>query len=152
VDTIGGSAKLDSQGGGLQVDACAGDITASTAGGDVTLQKVEGAVRASTAGGDIVVEVVGQARPGGIELASNGGDVTLTLPANFRADVVLETRIGEGVAPRTANRPLVSDFSELAPSLSNGVHGARGKLGGGGPPVTVRTVGGMVTLRKGPAR
>jgi hypothetical protein len=137
------------------VRACAGDLQASTAGGDVSLQRVQGSVRAQTAGGTISVEIVGKARAAGVELGSNGGDVTLTLPANFRADVVLESRMGEGVTPRTSTQPLSqpiqSEFAELAPSLVDGVHSARGKLGGGGPKVIVRTVGGLIKLVKGPA-
>jgi DUF4097 and DUF4098 domain-containing protein YvlB len=151
VDQIGGKARLDSHGGTIHVGACAGDLTAVTGGGDVTLQRVEGSVRAQTAGGNILVEVVGSPGRAGIELFSNGGDVTLTLPANFRADVHLESRMGERVTPRTANRPIVSDFAEVTSSLVSGVHTARGQLNGGGPKVIIRTVGGVVKLQRGPA-
>ena len=83
---VSGDARLETAGGDVLVRSAGGSVTARTGGGDVTLKKVHGPVVARTSGGTIVCEISSAAAPGG-ELATSGGDVTVTLPSNYRADV-----------------------------------------------------------------
>jgi DUF4097 and DUF4098 domain-containing protein YvlB len=145
VDSVAGNAQLETKGGDIRVGACGGSVTAVTRGGDITARKVRGGVKASTAGGDIVVEVVGKPSSMGIELATKGGDVSLTLPRNFQADVTLEVKDAD-----EEGRYIVSEFPEVTIVRDRRGHTATGKLHGGGTPVIVRARSGTVTLKKGP--
>jgi DUF4097 and DUF4098 domain-containing protein YvlB len=145
VDEVGADARLETGGGDIHLGACGGSVTARTRGGDISVRRARGAVNADSDGGDILVEVVGRETAGGIQLATQGGDVTLILPANYRGDIDLEAR-----AVEAGERFVVSEFPEIPVTRGAGVHVAKGKLGGGGPKVVVRTQSGTITLRKGP--
>ena len=170
--TLGGDIKIDSVTGTLRAHTGAGDIRAGavsgalfaeTSGGDIRAGKVDGAVTARTAGGDIVLAAVGGsvqavtagglirigvAVPlirGGVAIRNDGGDVSLTLPADFRANLELV------VTGRPGDERLVrSDFPELAVTRRIDGVSASGTLNGGGPKVVVRTSSGAIRLRKGP--
>ena len=83
---------------------------------------------------------------GGVSIRDSGGDVTLTLPADFRGDV--ELHVQDADPTETLIR---SDFSEIAVTRQHGSQRAAGTLNGGGPKVLVRTQSGSIRLLKGPA-
>ena len=149
IDAVAGNARLETEGGDILVAACNGRVDAVTAGGDVLLRRVHGGVKASTQGGDIAVESLSKQVAAGIELASEGGDVTVTLPANFQADVnvvaVTTDRNNDHI-----DRHIRSDFRELDLTAQAGTFRAQGKLGAGGPKLTIHTTGGTITLKKAP--
>lgn len=171
--TLGGDIKIDSVTGSLRAHTGAGDIRAGTiegaffaetAGGDIRAEKVVGAVDARTGGGDIVLLAVGgrlQAQTaggsvrlaivsptvkGGVAIRNAGGDVSLTLPSDFRGDVELIV-VG---SPEVHERLVRSDFPELSVTRRHDGVYASGTLNGGGPKVVVRTTSGVIRLRKGP--
>jgi DUF4097 and DUF4098 domain-containing protein YvlB len=142
---VTGDARLETVGGDVVVRSAGGSIAARTGGGDITLKKVRGPVVARTSGGTISCEITSAAAAGG-ELATSGGDVTITLPANYRADV--DVRVS-GVDPDTD--AVISQFPEITVSRRPGSISGEGKLNGGGPRLTIRSNSGTVTIRKGPA-
>jgi DUF4097 and DUF4098 domain-containing protein YvlB len=142
---VTGDARLETVGGDVVVRSAGGSIAARTGGGDITLKKVRGPVVARTSGGTISCEITSAAAAGG-ELATSGGDVTITLPANYRADV--DVRVS-GVDPDTD--AVISQFPEITVSRRAGSISGEGKLNGGGPRLTIRSNSGTVTIRKGPA-
>jgi DUF4097 and DUF4098 domain-containing protein YvlB len=142
---VTGDARLETAGGDVVVRSAGGSIAARTGGGDITLKKVRGPVVARTSGGTISCEITSAAAAGG-ELATSGGDVTITLPANYRADV--DVRVS-GVDPDTD--AVISQFPEITVSHRPGSISGEGKLNGGGPKLTIRSNSGTVTIRKGPA-
>jgi DUF4097 and DUF4098 domain-containing protein YvlB len=142
---VSGDARLETAGGDVIVRSAGGSVTARTGGGDITLKKVHGPVVARTLGGTISCEITSASSPGG-ELATSGGDVTITLPANYRADV--DVRVS-GVDPDTD--AVISQFPEITVSHRPGSISGEGKLNGGGPRLTIRSNSGTVTIRKGPA-
>jgi DUF4097 and DUF4098 domain-containing protein YvlB len=146
VDSAGANVRLETKGGDIRVGSCAGSVVARTKAGDIVAKAVKGAVSAETEGGDIVVEVVGKVGSGGIELATHGGDVALTLPRNFDANVSIEADEAD-----EDDTVIASEFSEVTVTRKGHGQTAAGKLGKGGPNVTVRTRSGAVTLKKGPA-
>jgi DUF4097 and DUF4098 domain-containing protein YvlB len=147
IESAGANVRLETHGGDIRLDAARGSIVATTRGGDIVLQHAPGTVRAETDGGDVTVVVTGRpkgARPE-IYLATKGGDVTLTLPANLAADLDLEL-----VDADADEGHIVSEFPQLA--IQRGPHAqtATGKLGGGGVMVTIRARSGKITIRRGP--
>jgi hypothetical protein len=91
------------------------------------------------------VAIVGREVKGGVSIHDSGGDVTLTLPSDFRGEVSLEVRDGD--SQETLIR---SDFPEIAVTRQRDSQRASGVLNGGGPKVVVQTHSGMIRLRKGP--
>jgi DUF4097 and DUF4098 domain-containing protein YvlB len=143
---VGGDARVETQGGDVRVNHADGMVTALTRGGDITLRGIRGAVKAQTAGGDITVEMVGKEASAASEIITQGGDVTLILPENFKADVSIETKVQD-----PTGRYIRSDFPELAVVRGADTHTATGKIGGGGAKLVVRSQSGEVTVKKGPA-
>ncbi len=142
--SVSGDTRLETAGGDVIVRSAGGSVTARTGGGDITLKKVRGPVVARTSGGTISCEINSASSPGG-ELATSGGDVTVTLPANYRADVDVKV---SGVDPDTD--AVISQFPEITVSHRPGSISGEGKLNGGGPKLTIRSNSGTVTIRKGP--
>lgn len=141
---VSGDARLETSGGDIVLKSGGGAVTARTSAGDVTLRKVRGPVVVWTSGGTVLCEIVSVGRPG-IEVATGGGDVTLVLPANYRGDV--DVRV-TGVDAE--GDYIVSQFPDLAVVKREGMQKAEGKLGGGGPKISVRTAAGVILIRKGP--
>ncbi len=142
---VSGDARLATAGGDVVVRSAGGSVTARTGGGDITLRKVHGPVLARTSGGTIVCEISSAAAPGG-ELVTSGGDVTVTLPSNYRADVNVRVTGGEMEADAIS-----SQFPDIVVTRRPGSISGEGKLNGGGPKLIIRSTSGSVSVRKGPA-
>jgi DUF4097 and DUF4098 domain-containing protein YvlB len=142
--SVSGDARLETSGGDVVVRSAGGAVSARTGGGDIVLRKVRGPVSARTSGGSITCEITSTAAAGG-DLTTSGGDVTITLPANYRAD--LDVRVS-GVEPDAD--AITSQFPEVTVSRRAGAISGEGKLNGGGPKLTIRSNSGTVTIRRGP--
>jgi DUF4097 and DUF4098 domain-containing protein YvlB len=142
--SVSGDARLETSGGDIVLKSGGGAVMARTSAGDVTLRKIRGPVVARTSGGTVLCEIVSVERPG-VEVVTGGGDVTLVLPANYRGDVDVHV---SGVDAE--GDYIVSQFPGLAVVKREGMQKAEGKLGGGGPRISVRTAAGVVLIRKGP--
>jgi DUF4097 and DUF4098 domain-containing protein YvlB len=142
---IGGSAFADTAGGDVRFERVGGNLDAKTAGGDIVAGSVGGSVRANTAGGDVRIAVVSRDLRGGVVIHDGGGDVSLTLPPDCKADVDLEVTGAdddEGALIRT-------DFPGLAVTRRPGAQRLTGAINGGGEKIVVRTSSGTIRLRKG---
>ncbi len=141
---VTGSALADTAGGDIRIDRIAGNLDAKTAGGDVVVPRVGGGVRAATAGGDIRIGMASRDLKGGVTIRNSGGDVSIWLPADCKADVEM---IVEGAdEDDTAIR---SDFGNLTVSKRPGYQRATLSLNGGGERVVIRTSSGTIRLKKG---
>jgi DUF4097 and DUF4098 domain-containing protein YvlB len=144
--SVTGSLFAETSGGDILVEDVGGAALAETAGGDIVLAAVSGSVQAETGGGDVRVGIVSRAIKGGIAIRNSGGDVTLTLPSDFKGDVELIVIGSPGF-----NEDLIrSDFAEVSLTRRPDSQKAVGALNGGGPKVVVRTTSGAIRLRKGP--
>jgi DUF4097 and DUF4098 domain-containing protein YvlB len=148
---VHGDARLETAGGDIVLGSCTGSVIAKTGGGDIHLHGIRGSVRAETSGGSVGCQIVSPDLPAaGLSLATTGGDVTLALPADTRADV--EIRVS-GVD--SDGDYIISEFPEVtvvrkSGGRSYGVQTATGKLNGGGPRVLIRATSGTVRLKKAP--
>lgn len=142
---ISGGASLETSGGDIRVGAIAGFADAKTGAGDIVLTSVKGRLLAETGGGDVRVAVGSREVKGGVTIRNSGGDVSLTLPADFRGQVELEVR--DAGSDEIMIR---SDFPEVAVTRHRAMQSAAGMLNGGGTRVTVSTRSGSIRLLKGP--
>ncbi len=146
VDSVTGSAVAETAGGDIRFQSVGGSFEANTAGGDIIAPKVGGSVKAVTAGGDIRIAVTSKDIRGGITIRNQGGDVTLSLPADIKADVELFVS-----GPEDFESAIRSDFPELTLSTRSGSQRGTAVLNGGGEKILVRTTSGTIRLRKNPA-
>ena len=146
VGPVTGSVALDTAGGDIRAEAVGGSASARTGGGDITLPLVKGPVEARTSGGDVNVGIIAREIKSGITIHDGGGDVSLTLPADFRGEIDLQVHETEG-----DETFIHSDFPEVALTRQRNWQRASGVLNGGGPRIVVQTHSGSIQLRKGPA-
>ena len=144
---VAGSARAETAGGDIRIDRVGGTAVARTGGGDIVLPSVGGAVDAETGGGEVRIAVVSRLLKNGISIRNAGGDVVLTLPADFRGELDLEV---EGPAD-PEEIVIRSEFPGVAVTRGAESQRATGSLNGGGPRVLVRTSSGSIRLRRGPA-
>jgi DUF4097 and DUF4098 domain-containing protein YvlB len=142
-DGVSGSALLDTAGGDLRIERVGGSLDAKTAGGDIIAPHVGGSVHAVTAGGDIRIGVTSREIKGGVTIHNSGGDVSLVLPADCKADVELIVTGAD-----ESESAIRSDFANLAISKNSGHQRATLSLNGGGEKVVVRTSSGTIRLKK----
>ncbi len=144
---VTGSATVDTSGGDVRIERIGGAADVRTGGGDIVLPAVAGAVEAHSSGGDVRVDLVSRDPRGPIVIHNGGGDVTLTLPRDMRADVELDvTDCGD-----PGDSFIRSDFPEISVLRRSDSAHASGALNGGGTRVLVRTSSGTIRIRKGPA-
>ncbi len=141
---VSGSALADTKGGDVRIERVGGNLDVRTSGGDIRVPRVGGGVRAASAGGEIRLGLAGCDGRAAVSIRNEGGDVTLALPAECKAEVELVVTGGDD-----GDTAIRSDFPELAVSRKAGTQRATGTLNGGGEKIQVRTTSGVIRLRKG---
>ncbi len=140
---VSGSALADTAGGDIRITRVGGSLDAKTAGGDIVVPSVGGGVRAATAGGDVRIGIASADVKGGVTIHNSGGDVTLSIPPNCKADIELVV-----TGTDEDEQAIRSDFPELVISKKTGVQRATLSLNGGGEKIVVRTSSGTIRLKK----
>ncbi|HXN64859.1 MAG TPA: DUF4097 family beta strand repeat-containing protein [Candidatus Acidoferrales bacterium] len=153
---VHGNLRLDTGDGALRVDGLHGTLRFHTGDGHIDGSGLDGDVDADTGDGSVTLrgrfeEMAARTGDGNIELtAENGsrmkgpwnihtgdGHVRMRLPNDFSAD--LDAHTGDG--------KIDLDFAvTMSGSLSSGT--IRGKLGGGGLPLTIRSGDGSIYIEK----
>lgn len=128
-----GNMLLSTSGGDIVCKGVVGDVKAETSGGDIQIQQKDGRLFAETSGGDIVIEYSGVNK--GIEAETSGGDISAKLPADFKANVHLETTGGSIDSNFSNSKSTKVKRSELIAEFN-----------GGGPVLRLETSGGDVTV------
>lgn len=141
---VAGAARVETSGGNIELDRVDGWLKARTGGGDIVVPLVGGAVTAETAGGDVRIAVGARQLREGVSIVSGGGDVTLTLPSDFRGNVDLTVNGVDRSEPA-----IRSEFSEVSVARRENSARGTGVLNGGGSTVRVLTSSGAIRLRRG---
>jgi hypothetical protein len=144
-----GTLRLSTSGGSLNLEDLKGDINASTSGGSINGSNIDGELSTSTSGGSINLNDLScslqTSTSGGnihvsmkslgkfVKISNSSGSITLQIPANKGVDLRLS---GERV-----NAPGLTNFDGNLEKDE-----VRGKLNGGGVPVTVSAGNGRVSL------
>jgi len=149
--------ELHSGDGNLRVDDVRGNLQLETNDGDIRLRAVEGSLHANTHDGNVDVEgrfqllnihtgdgnvdarvsAAVSPQPGWV-LRTGDGNIRLTLPEDFAADIDAHT--GDG--------SVKVDFP-ITTSGSTQESAVRGKINGGGIPIELQTSDGDVRVEKG---
>lgn len=138
--TSGGSLKLNglkgtiqanTSGGSVDGRAIEGELAAHTSGGNIRLNDLSCSLETSTSGGNIDVAITELGKY--VTISNSGGNVDLQLPGNKGADVNL--------SGRRVNAGTLTNFSGNKEEDE-----LRGKLNGGGIPVTVNAGSGRINL------
>lgn len=119
----------------LNASQLLGPVTLKTQNKDITLDRVEGSVDVSNRNGS--VEVTHTAPVDVVSIQNQHGSVDVGLPGN--AGFLLDAQ--------TRNGDMENDF-DLTPEGDKGSRTLRGRVGGGGPTVTIATTDGDVTVRR----
>lgn len=134
VQTMNGAVQIDGIRGDVQVQSLNGAVALAGVGGDVVVQAVNGSV-------SVALDDAWSGR--GLSVRTTNGAVVLALPAGFSGDLSAQTQVG---------RIGLSGLDRVA-----GLDRQRGRwmgdrltarLGDGGPPVTVATTNGGVSIRQ----
>lgn len=138
--------------GHVRIVGVAGEHEISNTNGAITAERIAGSLVAQTVNGAVTVTFTSVSPDRPMSFASLNGDVDITLPADFRADAVLDAGNGD----------VYTDF-DLAlttpqPKVEKGRDGGRfrvevsremrGKINGGGPEVHFETFNGDIFLRR----
>ena len=134
VKTMNGAVRVDGVQGDIRVQALNGAVTLAGVGGDVQVRAVNGAVSAA----------LGPTWDGrGLDVQTTNGAIVLALPAGFSGDLSAQTQVGRiGLSG-------LDDVAGLDRQQGRWV-GDRltARLGDGGPPVTVATTNGGISIRQ----
>ena len=135
--TAPATAELDIEtvNGHLQIAGSQARVLARSINGRLDLERLAGPVEARTTNGAIRADLSAFTTDGDVRLSTTNGSITVTLPADARADV----------DARTTNGSIRSDL----PVTTLGSHGRkhlRGKINGGGGRLDLRTTNGSIRI------
>ena len=149
------SIKVDGQiNGGTRIDNISGEIEIEVVNGHLLLNNITGPVVASTVNGNIEVyfKKVNPKKP--MSFDSLNGDIDITLPADTRATLLMESQQGD----------IYSDFDitlgshpkktvEEKDEEGGGIHisvdeGSQAAINGGGVEIQIETFNGDILIRK----
>jgi hypothetical protein len=123
-----GDVRLDAKGNS--------DVHVHTGSGNVELRGISGGLQAETGSGDINIAGV---QTGTWEIRAHSGNVELELPSNAAFDLDATTGSGEVVIGRPVTMVVQGRVREARRSVN-------GKVGGGGPRLTIHTGSGDVRI------
>lgn len=138
------SAKVSTVNGKIAVRGLTGELELHNTNGRIVASDVSGPVSASTVNGKVVAEL--SATPAREEMAFStlNGDVDVTLPEGFGADLALSS----GNGSIYSDFELVVGAGERAPSRHPVGKKMSGKINGGGPTIMLRTFNGDIVLHE----
>ena len=130
-----GSLEAETVNGAVEIDGASGVLDAQTKNGSIHTQNIRGRLRAKTTNGSVRASF-STPPDGEVALNTINGSVRLTLPRQTHANVDV----------RTANGSIATDF----PLMVQGKIGKKieGRLGDGGPLMTLSTVNGSIRISK----
>ena len=139
VDGLHGETNLVTGDGRIEAQSLDGTLEARTGDGRVRVQGRFDALNVHTGDGSVEVEASqGSKMTSEWTVRTGDGHVTLRLPADFSAE--LDVRTGDG--------HIQSDLPVTSTGRLGGDHTLRGRLNAGGPPLTIRTNDGSITLER----
>lgn len=128
---LNGDIEATTSGGNVEGETIEGTLSAHTSGGNIHLEDLACRLETSTSGGHIDVAIKNLSKP--VTITNSGGNINVQLPKGVAADLDLRGR----------NMTSVKLDSFSGSVEDNQI---RGKLNGGGTPVTVHAGDGRVSL------
>jgi hypothetical protein len=135
---LAGPLQATAGSGDLEIEETGvGDVEIHTGSGNIQLRGVKGGLRAEAGSGDITAD--GQLK-GGWQIRTGSGDVQMKVPSDTGFDVDISTSSGEV----SVDRPVTM---VVQGRVMDGHKEVKGKVGSGGPLLSVHTGSGDVSLR-----
>jgi DUF4097 and DUF4098 domain-containing protein YvlB len=148
-------ADLTTMGGDIEVERVNNFAKVKTMGGDIHIQQADAAVDATTMAGNIVVQINGNSDARhDIDLSSNQGNITLTVPRGFPMEVSVSvaTTNNQSKAFRIIDNIGLTQHADDTWDSSRGTPRkylrATGRSGSGLNQVTLSTINGDVILQQ----
>jgi hypothetical protein len=162
IDRAGGAVRIATGGGNIDVGDAAGEVSAATAGGairvgtatgvrcetaagPIILGSINGAVRAISSAGSIRALLGPNALAADSDIRTGHGDVLVSLPE----DMVVTIR---ALVDNPVGRAIESDFplaiQRNLEAVGRPLEVGEARLGGGGPLLKLRTLGGRIVIQK----
>ncbi|MEP6614939.1 MAG: hypothetical protein ABJA57_00100 [Ginsengibacter sp.] len=131
LDGLGGNIKATTSGGNVHGNDISGELYANTSGGSIVLKGLSCSLETSTSGGNIEVSIkqLGQY----VRISNSGGNIDLVMPKNQGADLKL-----------SAEKVKTSGLENFNGSKED--DSVKGKLNGGGIPVTASSSSGNINF------
>jgi DUF4097 and DUF4098 domain-containing protein YvlB len=134
---ISGPINAEAGSGDIRLEAKGpGEVRVHTGSGNIELRDINGTLRAEAGSGDLSVEGT---QTGIWDVRTGSGDVELRLPSQAAFDLDASTGSGKVVVDRPVTMTVQGDLQRSHRSLS-------GKVGAGGPRLTVHTGSGDVHI------
>ena len=146
METVSGSAKMETYGGHLNLKGASGKVDAKTMGGHVNLEDITGSIDAVTLGGHVSAELDPKIKTESF-LETSGGNMELKIPSSAKATIYLTLESDE-IEKEDADRLVKSDFEATTFNISEDEINATYTLNGGGAKITMKCVGGEVSIKK----
>ena len=133
-----GRAEIVTTNGSITVRDASGELQADTTNGEVRVSGFEGPIEAETTNGGIRLENV--TFKDGISAGTTNGSITLAVssPETLNADL----------RARTTNGRITVDFPVTLQNLGKSKRRVEGRIGQGGPEISLHTTNGSITLKK----
>jgi hypothetical protein len=142
LDHVSGNLRIRSGDGRVTVSDASGSIDAHTSDGNLTVDGLFNALALHTSDGKLELSLrEGTKLAGASSIQSSDGSVTLRVPASFAADLDVHTSDGHV----DCALPLAMDHYQSGRGDGNKL---RGKLNGGGAPLTISTSDGNVRIEQ----
>ncbi len=132
---VRGTMSLSTSGGNIKAEEFIGNLNAETSGGDIFLNGKESSIHAETSGGNITLHYSGSNK--GIDLHTSGGDIRISLPADFNASANLSTSGGDVSCEFKGNNADKISESKF-----------KADINAGGNKLIAKTSGGNIKVRK----
>ena len=133
-----GRAAVGTTNGSITVRDASGDLKAGTTNGGVRVSRFDGPIKAGTTNGSVKLE--GVAFKDGVSAETTNGSISLAIaaPETINADL----RAG------TTNGHITVDFPITLQSFHNSKRRIEGRIGQGGPEISLHTTNGSISLTK----
>lgn len=143
-----GNLRLTTSGGSLDLNNLKGDIKAATSGGSVKGDKIDGELEAHTSGGNVDLDNLTCS----LETSTSGGNIDVSFNSlgkyvkigNSAGSVRLTLPKGKGLDLDLSGDISNTSFENFSGKIDD--RSVRGKLNGGGVPVTVDANSGRIRL------
>lgn len=162
IERAEGGVRVASNGGDIQVGESGGEVAASTGGGGIRVGRAVGGVRCETGAGSIVLDGVN----GPLRALTSAGSIRALLEGKLPGDSDLQTWHGDVIVaipdsiPLTVRalvdnpvgRAIESEFPltvlREAETTGRPLEMGEMRIGGGGPVLKLRTLGGRIVIQK----
>ncbi len=135
---ISGPVKGGAGSGDIEIEETgSGDIDLHTGSGNISVRGIQGGLHAEAGSGDITAEGT---QSGAWEIRTGSGNVHVRLPGNAAFDADISTSSGTVDVGAPLEMTVQGRVQEMRKSI-------RGKVRGGGPPLTVRTGSGDIQIQ-----